>query len=490
MYYTDITNPELTFFQNKKVHNFTAKLTDILTSDLFAVEQMTSNIYKIIPLFYTGEITSSNGNDRVLDNKIIICEQTSNETFITFKSYDDEDFVDFTEYGQYYGLGDKLTTEQFNGYISLLRQNVKHSEEIIINEIVTGQYGEYLFDIDGATVIDTGFIVSDETISAEPRVKLTSNVFGSSKYILELTVLHFTGANIMDGDNTDFKVVDVLEIELIPNRWVDIPVADLQKDYIISLNGNVRIEHNIPVIQDYPQVIDLTMDKSIIQVDEVVDLIATVKDSVKPLSNVPVYFYEVYEPTLLKLTGDKSIMQTGDVLDLKATLKDEDGSLVEDEEIYFYIKTDLIIDDPTEQTQNGGSGLKILHSLSNLGNKWKLSCQLKTSCESRLFIGDANNTDTNPQNSVFVGSPNGSNRAYYGYRTTSTSARDITNYDVTSYTEMSIERNGDTFVCTLNGTSYMINNLTWFNYTDLVVGLVAWGSSGAIYIKDLKLEAE
>lgn len=51
---------------------------------------------------------------------------------------------------------------------------------------------------------------------------------------------------------------------------------------------------------------------------------------------MPVYFYEVYEPTLLNLTGDKSIMQTGEVLDLKATLKDEDGSLIEGETIYFY----------------------------------------------------------------------------------------------------------------------------------------------------------
>lgn len=336
MYYTDITNPELKFFQKKPVHNFTAKLTEILTSPLFVVEQMTTDIYKIIPLFYTGEIISSNTDDRILENKCIICEKTEMETFLTFKSNDDEDVIDFSEYGEYYNISDELTTNQFNAYISLLRQNIKHSENITINETVNGIYGDYLFDIEDVTVIDAGLIVSDETISAEPRVKLTGNVFSSSNYILTLNVLHYTGANIGDGDNADFKVVDTLEIILTPNKWVDIPVEDLEKDYIIDLDAVVNINHNKSIVQDIPRLINLTADKSIIQTDELLDLTATVKDDLKPLVNVPVYFYEVYEPTLLKLTGDKSIMQTGDVLDLKATLKDEDGSLVEGEAIYFY----------------------------------------------------------------------------------------------------------------------------------------------------------
>ena len=80
MYYTDITNSELAYFHNRPVHNFTAKLSDILNSDLFQIEEIiTNSIYKIYPLFYTNEITSSNSNDRILENKCIICQKTEDK---------------------------------------------------------------------------------------------------------------------------------------------------------------------------------------------------------------------------------------------------------------------------------------------------------------------------------------------------------------------------------------------------------------------------
>lgn len=337
MYYSTIMNKELQYFHNRPVHNFTVKLSQMLTSPLFQVEEIITNkIYKIYPLFYTGTITSSNSNDKILENKCIICQKTENETYLTFKK-DDGEITDFSDYGTYYDIADKLTTKQFNAYVSLLRQFVKHSEEITISDSVTGIYGNYLFDIDGTTLIDSGMIVTDETIQAEPKVKLIDNVFSASKYILKLTILHYTGVNILDDVTpSDFIVKDTLEIELEKNKWINIPVTDLQTDYIIDLNATIEIDHSNPIIQDYPRNIELTADKSIIQIDETVDLIATVTDDVKGLNGIPVYFYEAYEPTLLKLTGDKSIMQTGDVLDLKATLKDEDGSLIEGETIYFY----------------------------------------------------------------------------------------------------------------------------------------------------------
>ena len=337
VYYSNITNKELQYFHNRPVHNFTAKLTDVLSSDLFQIEEIiTNSIYKIYPLFYTNQITSSNSNDKILENKVIICQKTEEETYLTFKS-DDGEVVDFSDYGTYYNIRDSLTMAQFNAYVSLLRQFVKHSEEITISDSVTGIYGNYLFDIDGTTLVDSGMIVTDETIQAEPKVKLTDNAFSASKYILKLTILHYTGENILDDVTpSDFIVKDTLEIELEKNKWINIPVTDLQTDYIIDLNATIEIDHSNPIIQDYPRNIELTADKSIIQTDETVDLIATVTDDVKGLNGIPVYFYEAYEPTLLKLTGDKSIMQTGDVLDLKATLKDEDGSLIEGETIYFY----------------------------------------------------------------------------------------------------------------------------------------------------------
>lgn len=337
MYYTDIANLELQYFHNLTVHNFTVKLSQVLTSPLFEVEEVIADsIYKIYPLFYTNEITSSNVNDRVLENKLIICQKTENETFLTFKS-DTGEIKDYSAYGDYYAIGDALNTSEFNAYISLLRQNVTHTDGIRINEVVDGVYGAYEFDISDTTVLDNGIVITDETIMAQPRVRLINPVFSSSKYILQLKILHYTGVNILDDETDDYKVVDALEIELTPDQWVDIPVEDLEQDYIIDLDCIVLIDHTAPVIQDYPTWINLTANKNIIQSGEEVDLIVEVKDNVKGLSNVAVYFYEEYEPTYLNLTGDKTIIQSGEIADLTARLKDEDGSLIKGEEIYFYI---------------------------------------------------------------------------------------------------------------------------------------------------------
>ena len=309
MYYTDITNSELAYFHNRPVHNFTAKLTDVLSSDLFKVEEIISDsIYKIYPLFYTNEITSSNSNDRILENKCIICQKLEDETYLTFKSNDGE-IIDFTDYGTYYNIGDSLTMAQFNAYVSLLRQNVKHNDEIHIKDTVNGEYGTYLFDIDNTTLIDSGMIVSDETISAEPKVKLSDWVFTASKYLLKLQILHYTGANILDDNTTDFKVVDTLEIELQRGKWVNIPVESIEKDWIISLNAEIIIDHSTPIIQDYPTDIVINTDKNTIDNTEQADITATISDDIKQLSGITVYFYEKYEPYSLLLTGDATIIQ-------------------------------------------------------------------------------------------------------------------------------------------------------------------------------------
>ena len=55
-YFTNITNEELQYFHNLTVPNFTIKLTDVLTSNLFKKETIISGtLYKIYPLFYCKE---------------------------------------------------------------------------------------------------------------------------------------------------------------------------------------------------------------------------------------------------------------------------------------------------------------------------------------------------------------------------------------------------------------------------------------------------
>ena len=54
MYYTNISNSELQYFHNLPVSNFTIRLTDLLTSGLFRVDEVIEgSIYKIYPLYHT-----------------------------------------------------------------------------------------------------------------------------------------------------------------------------------------------------------------------------------------------------------------------------------------------------------------------------------------------------------------------------------------------------------------------------------------------------
>ena len=176
MYYSNITNKELQAFHPITAHNFTVSLTDLLTSPLFKVESM-GDLYRIVPLFYTGKITSTNPEDKILDDKLIIANQGTDETYYTFISDEEAEITDYTEYGDYYEIGDSLTTPQFNAIVSMLRQNITHNDNIRINPVVNGLYGDYEFDIQDCSFLDTGILLSNDTISAEPKVRLSNNLF-------------------------------------------------------------------------------------------------------------------------------------------------------------------------------------------------------------------------------------------------------------------------------------------------------------------------
>ena len=275
MYYTNITDTELQLFRGLMVPNFTIKLTDALTSGLFKVETIiTDKLYKIYPLFYTESISTDNEADTVIDDLCIICtKQEDKETYITCISDENEPVQDYQNYASYYDIGDQLTTAEYNAIISMLRHSVTHNDEIRIADTVNGVYADYYFDIEGATILDTGILVTSETILAEPKVKLRSNVFKHSTYTLKLSVLHYTGVNIFDGDTTDYKVVDTLEVELTPYEWVDIPVTDIEEGYIISFDAEVEINHDKPVIQgDFDDILSITSDKMALDVGEVATL--------------------------------------------------------------------------------------------------------------------------------------------------------------------------------------------------------------------------
>ena len=206
MYFTNITNEELEYFKDYLyVKNFTIKLSDVLhktdnayDNKLFKIEDVTSTIVKVYPMFNCKQITSSNPVDKVFENHLIIANITSNETYLTFISNEDEEINDYTAYGTYYSIGDTLTDNQFNSIISLLRQNVKHTDIFRLNSSVNGEYGKYEFDIADLPFLDTGILIDEDLLENGLKVKLTDNVFSNSLYTLKLKIIHYSDVNILD----------------------------------------------------------------------------------------------------------------------------------------------------------------------------------------------------------------------------------------------------------------------------------------------------
>lgn len=338
-YYTNIANEELQYFHGLQVKNFTIKLSDINTSWLFKIEEIIEDsIYKIYPLFYTQEITSSNPDDKILDNKCIICtEQENKETYITFISNPDEDIADYISWAWFFEIGENLTTDQFNSIVSLLRQNTIHNDTFNILEETPGDYGKYLFNVDGCTIIDAGIVIDDETRQAAPQVKLTNNVFHYSTYTLQLSVVHYTGVNILDDSTENYIVKETMELELPPNEWVTIPLAGLEDGYLISLDTNVKIIHDHPVIPNIIKSLEVTGEPSIIQTGEYSELYAQGYDNggIPVGAGHTVHFFEKLEPTI-NVSASKSIIQSSEDVELYAKVKDSDGSLATDIKVHFY----------------------------------------------------------------------------------------------------------------------------------------------------------
>ena len=273
-----------------------------------------------------------------MDNKCIICtEQENKETYITFISNPDEDITDYISWAWFFEIGENLTTDQFNSIVSLLRQNTIHNDTFNIIEETPGDFGKYLFNVDGCTIIDAGIVIDDETRQAAPQVKLTDNVFHYSTYILQLSIVHYTGVNILDDSTENYIVKETMELELHPNEWVTIPLAGLEDGYLISLDTNVKIIHDHPVIPNIIKSLEVTGEPSIIQTGEYSELYAQGYDNggVPAGAGHTVHFFEKLEPTI-NVSASKTIIQTNDNTELYAKVKDGDGSLATDVKVHFY----------------------------------------------------------------------------------------------------------------------------------------------------------
>jgi len=353
IYYSNIADEEAKYFHGLTVPNFTIKLSDILhqTSNvydnkLFKIEEIiTDSIYRIYPLFYCETIISTNPLDKIMENRLIIAhKETEKETYITFiGDHTNPDIQDYISYGTYYSIGDSLTTSQFNSIIQLLKQNTVHTDEFRLNDKITGTYGTYEFDLEDVSFLDTGILITSQTISAEPKVRLTAPVFRWSTYTLKLTVFHYTGVNILDDITpSDLKVVETLEIELTEDTWVDIPVETLEQNYIISFDATVDITHDKPEIHIITD-IEVSASPEIIQSGNSTDIYGQLIDTdgkpynIQDASGTTIHFFERLVPSLT-LSATKNIIQSGDTTDISCKVIDEDGSIAKNAKVYFYKK--------------------------------------------------------------------------------------------------------------------------------------------------------
>ena len=299
MYFTNITNPELNYFHGIKPPSFSIKLTTALTSDLFKIETIISDtLYKLYPLFYCETITSSNPNDKVLDNKCIICKKETNDTLLTFITDDTgvvEDYVNFMADGTgLFSVGNSLTTAQFNSIVQLLRNNHGISKPISFSQsTIQGDYGEYDFSIKTG-FIDIGILINSSHLSTATdfHVKLSNAVFKSSSYTLNMRAMRISNVNITGEDSTDNITYIDVDVPLTNGEFVQIPTTDLAVGDILLYDCNVTITHDQPVITgSWINTLNVTADKDVFQTGDTCNITATALDIGDiGLANAPVSF--------------------------------------------------------------------------------------------------------------------------------------------------------------------------------------------------------
>ena len=256
MYFTNIANEELEYFHGLKVPNFTIKLTDVLhqTSNvfdnkLFKVEEIISDkLYRIYPLFYTNKIYSSNSDDKIIDDKVIIANKTTDNTYLTFISNEDEPVQDYISYGTYYSIGEDLTDEEFNSIITLLRHNMIHKDNIHLNnEVIQGKYGVYDISINNSGLyMDNGI---EATNLLEVTCTLRKPVFEDSEYTLKLKAYHISDVNITGEVSDDNITVLDLDTVLVRGETVSVDLTGLVHGDIIGYDAVVEVNHDNPVIR-------------------------------------------------------------------------------------------------------------------------------------------------------------------------------------------------------------------------------------------------
>lgn len=292
MYFSNIANSEIQHFHETIGADFSISLTDLLESDLFIVEPITSNIYRVYPLFYCNQIVSSNPSDKILDNRCLILQQNTEETYLAFMTNKSKSNIILQEdVLNIKTIEDNLTDEEYNALIYCLRRQSGLSGDLNFENSVdiVGAYGTYqLGNSENQLRNDTGFIVNDKIKSNPLTVKLVNPFFKSARYVLTFTVRSLTGANVCEENEDDFISVDTFNVELVEDYEVAIPVTGYVNDSVLDYDVTVSISFDTPEIVNEGFKLNLTVSGS-----SIVGTTATLKAKLTSTTGASVEGYSV-----------------------------------------------------------------------------------------------------------------------------------------------------------------------------------------------------
>lgn len=298
MYFSNIHNPELQHFHGTVGVDFTISLTNILESNLFEIEDLGNNIYRVFPLFYCEKIISSNSEDKILDNRCLILIKQDNETYISFMTNKDKPNIIIND-----SLipskrkGNSLSREEFNAMVYLMRSKSTLNGQIDFEDssIFDGVYATYeLNDGDDIARNNTGFIITPEIKRNPLTIRLLDPFFLDAKYSLTCTVKSLTGANVCDNDNADFKTVDTFTVLLVKDMEVAVDVNNYNDDSVLLFTFDVMISFDVPEINSNFR-LNLTSSSDRISLGEPIRLSATLSGE----DNLEGYVVDFYEDDIL-----------------------------------------------------------------------------------------------------------------------------------------------------------------------------------------------
>jgi len=294
MYFSNVANEELQHFHKSIGVDFSMGLTEMLVSDLFKVEPITSTLYRVYPLFYCNEIISSNSEDKILDNRCLIVSKQEHETYFSFKTDNvSNNVVVIDSLFNLKSIDGNLSEDEFNSMVYLLRKNGVLNGTINFEDgSFEGVYGTYqLSNNDDILRNDTGFIVTDRLKSNPLTVKLVNPFFLNAKYTLTCTVRSLVGANVVEEDSEDFKIVDTFSIVLVENQERIIDLSSYVNDSVLEFSMNMDISFDVPEIVNLDFELSISADKSFVPFGTSLNLTATLTGE----DNVRGYIVNFYE---------------------------------------------------------------------------------------------------------------------------------------------------------------------------------------------------